>query len=147
MAVCSDPGNAIFCLWQPKQHRGAGIYGENNSVCWTELATTDTSTAREFYKLLFGWETRTNVNLPTYVEFGSGGEYRGGLLQMDEQWEGVPPYWGIYFLVEDCDGTAARAKMLGGSTKHGPIDAPGVGRIAVLADPQGAHFSVITLAM
>jgi predicted enzyme related to lactoylglutathione lyase len=29
--------------------------------------------------------------------------------------------------------------------RHGPFSAPGVGRIAMLADPQGAGFSVITL--
>ncbi|MCW5979153.1 MAG: VOC family protein [Bryobacteraceae bacterium] len=147
MAVCRDPGGAVFGLWQAKRHKGVGVYGEKNSVCWTELATRDTSEAREFYNLLFGWETRTNVNMPTYVEYGIGGEFRGGLLQMDEEWEGVPPHWGIYFLVDDCDGTAARARMLGGKTRQGPFDAPGVGRIAMMADPQGAAFYVITLNM
>jgi predicted enzyme related to lactoylglutathione lyase len=147
MAVCSDPGNAVFSLWQASQHKGVSLYGEKNSVCWAELATRDTSVAREFYNLLFGWETRTNVNVPTYIEFACDGEFRGGLLQMDEQWEGIPSHWGIYFLVGDCDGVAAKAQMLGGKTKHGPFDAPGVGRMALLTDPQGAALNIITLSM
>jgi predicted enzyme related to lactoylglutathione lyase len=66
---------------------------------------------------------------------------------MDAQWEGIPSNWGIYFRVEDCDATAERVKELGGKVCHGPFDAPGVGRIAVLSDPQGAYFSVIKLTM
>lgn len=147
MAVCADPSGAVFCVWQAKAHRGAGIQGENNAVCWSELATRDAGAAREFYTSLLGWETRTNVNMPTYIEFGAGGQFRGGLLQMDAHWEGIPPHWAIYIMVEDCDGAAAKARALGGQIKHGPFDAPGVGRIALLSDPQGASFYVITLKM
>jgi uncharacterized protein len=83
--------------------------------------------------------------MPTYVEFAAGGQPCGGLMPMDEQWEGVPPHWAIYFLVSDCDLFASRAKDLGGTARYGPFDAPGVGRIAMMADPQGAGFSLITL--
>lgn len=58
MAICKDPGGAMFSLWQGKRHRGAAVLNENNAVCWSELATWDTGQARDFYTGMFGWETR-----------------------------------------------------------------------------------------
>lgn len=145
MSICKDPGDALFSLWQPKRHGGAGVTGQNNSVCWTELATWDTAKARDFYTGLFGWETKGSANMPTYIEFCVGGQPRGGLLPMDEQWKGIPPHWGIYFMVANCDAVAAKAKEIGAAVRYGPFSAPGVGRITMLADPQGAGFSIITL--
>jgi predicted enzyme related to lactoylglutathione lyase len=43
------------------------------------------------------------------------------------------------------DAVAAKAKERGATVRYGPFSAPGVGRIAALADPQGAGFSIITL--
>jgi predicted enzyme related to lactoylglutathione lyase len=52
---------------------------------------------------------------------------------------------GVYFAVDDCDATAAKAKELGGTVMQEPMDIP-AGRMALIADPQGATFSVIKLA-
>jgi uncharacterized protein len=145
MVVCEDPTGAPFCVWQAKSHKGAGAMNEESAVCWTELATRDVPAARDFYSELFGWTIKPSAGMPTYVEFAAGGQPCGGLMPMDEQWEGVPPHWAIYFLVSDCDLFASRAKDLGGTARYGPFDAPGVGRIAMMADPQGAGFSLITL--
>jgi predicted enzyme related to lactoylglutathione lyase len=145
MAVCQDPTGAFFCVWQAKTHPGAAIINEDNAVGWSELATPDVETARQFYTEVLGWETKPSKGMATYIEFKAGGEYRGGLMPMDEQWEGIPAQWGIYFVVADCDLTAAKVKDSGGSVRHGPFDAPGVGRIAICSDPQGAMFSIITL--
>ncbi len=146
MAVCKDPGGAVFSIWQPKAHTGATAVNEMNTVGWSELATWDATQARDFYAGLFGWETKGSANMPTYIEFSAGGRPRGGILPMDDQWKGVPSHWGIYMTVEDCDKTAAKIKELGGAVRHGPFDAPGAGRIAVCADPQGAGFSIIKLS-
>jgi uncharacterized protein len=145
MAVCEDPTGAVFSVWQAKNHKGAAAINEESAVCWTELVTRDIPAAREFYSNLFGWIVKPSAGMPTYFEFAAGGQFCGGLLPMDDEWEGIPPHWGIYFLVHDCDSSAARARELGGIARSGPFDAPGVGRIALMADPQGAHFSLITL--
>lgn len=145
MAVCRDPGGAVFSIWQAKTHPGAGIINEDGAVCWSELATRDAVGAREFYTKVFGWDIKASAGMATYAEFSAGGQPRGGIMPMDEHWEGIPSHWGIYFLVSDCDASVAQAKQLGGAVRHGPFDAPGVGRIAVMADPQGAGFSLITL--
>jgi predicted enzyme related to lactoylglutathione lyase len=56
---------------------------------------------------------------------------------------GMPPNWGSYVTVADVDATARTAVELGGKVVHGPQDIPGVGRMAVIVDPQGAALSVI----
>ena len=55
---------------------------------------------------------------------------------------GAPPVWMSYVTVADADATAARATELGGQIYNGPFDVLTAGRMAVLADPQGAVLSV-----
>ena len=56
---------------------------------------------------------------------------------------GVPPHWNIYFGVEDVDATVAKAEGLGGTPAVPAMDVPGVGRMAMVTDPQGAGFWVM----
>lgn len=80
-----------------------------------------------------------------YAEWKLDGESIGGLMSMPPDVPAeVPPYWLVYFAVDDADATAAKATELGGQTMVA-MDTP-AGRIAVLADPQGAVFAVIALA-
>ncbi len=146
MALCQDPGGAPFCLWQGKANPGVGVIRQDNAVCWAELVTRDTAKVRTFYTALFGWETKGSANMPTYIEFSVDGEPSGGLLPMDENWKDIPSHWGIYFHAADCDAAVEKAKQLGATVRFGPFSAPGVGRLASLADPQGAGFSLITFA-
>ena len=53
------------------------------------------------------------------------------------------PNWMTYFAVTDTDRAAGRAPELGGSVGAPPFDTA-FGRIAVLVDPAGGHFSVVT---
>ena len=55
--------------------------------------------------------------------------------------DGEPARWGVTFAVGDTDAVVARAVELGATVVVEPFDAPAV-RIAVLADPQGAVFTV-----
>ena len=66
-----------------------------------------------------------------------------GIIAMDPAWGNVPPHWIPYFQVADCDTAAAKAQELGGRVFVPPTDIPNVGRFAMLADPQGAMFSII----
>jgi hypothetical protein len=66
-------------------------------------------------------------------------------MQIQPQMGPMPPNWGIYIAVDDCDGKVAKAQTLGGRTYVPPTDIPKVGRFAVLADPQGAVFNIIQL--
>ena len=60
--------------------------------------------------------------------------------------QGMPPMWGCYVTVADCDATAAQCTALGGKVCVGPMDIPTVGRLAMLQDPQGATICVIAYA-
>ena len=54
---------------------------------------------------------------------------------------GDEAHWSIDFWVDDVDAIARKAGELGGSAVVAPYDTP-IARQAVLADPQGAMFSV-----
>jgi predicted enzyme related to lactoylglutathione lyase len=58
---------------------------------------------------------------------------------------GIPPHWSIFFGSEDVDADAAKVKALGGTVMAEPFDIP-VGRLAVVADPQGAGFNLFQMA-
>jgi predicted enzyme related to lactoylglutathione lyase len=65
------------------------------------------------------------------------------MLAIAPEWGPVPPHWLVYFAVSDCEGQTALAQSLGGAVRLAPTDAGGIGRFAVLVDPQGAVFAVI----
>ena len=145
MAVLQDPGGAVFCVWQPKQHIGAMIIREPNTLCWTELLTGDTAAAEKFYTHLFGWTAKKGAAAPhEYTEFAVAGTPDAGMMPLDPAWGPVPPHWLSYFQVVDCDKAAARAKDLGGRVLTPPADIPNVGRFALVQDPQGATFGLFT---
>jgi predicted enzyme related to lactoylglutathione lyase len=68
-----------------------------------------------------------------------------GMLPITAEMGDVPPHWLPYFQVENTDAIVARAEKLGAKTWVPPMDVPTVGRLAILADPQGASFAVIKL--
>jgi len=144
MAVIQDPSGAVVALWEPRNHPGAGLLGEPGSLCWNELCTRDRARAGTFYAELLGWGRET-MPMPgfEYTVFKRGDQPAGGMMAIQPEWGAMPPHWEVYFAVTDCDATAAEAARLGGSVLKEPADIPGVGRFAVLRDPQGATFSIL----
>lgn len=147
MAFLQDPGGAVFGLWQPGIHRGAQLVNAPNSLCWNELMTRDVGRAKEFYAKVLGWTCETApMDGFEYTLLKVGERPNGGLMAMDgPEWEGVPPHWMVYFAVADTDAICKKIEELGGKVCVPPTTIP-VGRFAVVNDPQGATFSVLTLA-
>lgn len=145
MAVITDPTGATFCIWEPKKHKGVGVKGEPNSLCWNELLTKDTARAIDFYGKLFGWTADTHGAPMAYTEFRNGETHAGGMMEIAPQMGPMPPHWGIYFAVDDCDASAQKATSLGAQTIVPPMDIENVGRFSTIRDPQGAVFSIIKL--
>jgi len=146
MAVISDPTGALFSLWEPRRHIGAQVVNEPGAFCWNELYTTDPRKAAEFYSGLFGWtRDARHMDFGEYVIFKNGNAQIGGMMQLAKEWGPVPPYWLVYFAVDDCDRTVEKAKGLGANAMMPPMDIENVGRFAVLTDPQRAAFAVIKL--
>jgi len=147
MAVFADPAGAVFGIWEPKEHKGAGLVNEPGTFSWSELITTDIEGAKAFYGAVFGWESVTHGEGPgAYTEWQVAGRSMAGMMAKPaEMPAAVPPFWGVYFAVADADAALAKANELGGSTMMGPMDIE-PGRFAVLVDPAGALFNVIALS-
>jgi hypothetical protein len=142
MAVITDPTGAPVCLWEPKDHPGAGVVNVPGSLTWNDLMTSDVGKAAEFYCDVFGWEVAEVEGAPgERVVIRNGDRMNGGMASLPEGAGGAPPHWLPYFGVEDAGAAAERVKGLGGDVVAGPIDVPS-GRFALCADPQGAVFAI-----
>jgi uncharacterized protein len=144
MAVIADPTGAMFNLWTPKSSIGAQLVNEHGTLSWNELMSPDVATAAKFYNQILGWDAST-VEMPgmEYTEFKLGDRSIAG--GMKPPMEGMPAVWGIYFATDDTDKTVEIARSHGGTVFQEPTDIP-PGRMAVLADPSGAVFSIIKMA-
>ena len=121
------------------------VYKTPGAFSWNELATTDPESAARFYGELFGWTTATTP-MPDgdYRVVKVGETSVAGIMALPPGASPMPPAWGSFVTVADVDATLVRCAFLGGKTLVPPMDVPGVGRMAVLQDPQGAVLSVMT---
>jgi len=142
MAVLQDPTGAMLSVWQPNRHAGIGITGEPGTLCWADLSTPDPEAAASFYNAAFGWDLVLGQDGSGYLHIKNGEEFIGGVPPAEMRAPGAPPHWLIYFLVTDCDQSAAQAKQLGARLYLEPMTMENVGRMAVVADPQGAVFAL-----
>jgi predicted enzyme related to lactoylglutathione lyase len=146
MAIVRDPQGATLCLWEARAHPGAQIVGEIGSLCWTELATTDTVAAGHFYASLFGWALKKQeTGVRAYTELWKGPRPAGGMMALEKDRATAGPVWGVYFRVADCDAAVAKALELGARVSRKPVDIEKVGRYAFLTDREGATFAVMAL--
>ncbi|KOU54577.1 VOC family protein [Streptomyces sp. WM6378] len=154
MAAFTDPAGADFAVWEPGDTDGLERVNDPGSVSWIELYTTDAAAAKAFYGSVLSWEIRDmpmgggivySIAGPT-----GGGEQamHGGLMELPQENRdaGSASEWHPYFEVEDCDATVASAQGLGATVIIAATDGEGVGRFAMLLDPFGAPFAVITSA-
>ena len=147
MVVGTDPTGAPFGVWQAGQFIGAEVVNEPGAITWEDLRSTDPDSARAFYTGVFGYQTEpVEMAGPDYTTFALSGESAplggiGGMMGADD----APAHWLVYFGVADTPATVAAAQRGGGSVLVPEKDTP-FGRLAVLADPVGATFSVIETA-
>jgi predicted enzyme related to lactoylglutathione lyase len=104
---------------------------------WYDLLTNVAEAAKAFYSRVAGWTTQP-WGEDSYAMWVAGETPIGGVMQFPQ----VPPYWMAHLSVDDVDAAARRAQELGGRIQQPPTDIPQVGRFAVVADPQGAQFSL-----
>jgi predicted enzyme related to lactoylglutathione lyase len=149
LAQLTDPHGANFALWQPGRTAGFGLVQQPGSLIWIELMTHHLEDAKRFYDEVFGWKTAP------YTDPGQQGSYDmvtlnpaepmeafGGIMAISEGFGIQDEAWTPYFHVEDVDAVVAETLRLGGSVVVPAADAP-PGRLAALADPNGARFSLI----
>ena len=141
MAICVDPTGAVFGLWQTINMIGAGIENEHGAMTWHEVNTRDSAAARKFYSDLFNLTEQKMEGMDYYI-LQHGFDMVCGVLQMDENWEGIPPHWMGYFTVDDTDAALERVVAAGGQVRVPAFDMS-YGRMAVIADPFGATISIV----
>lgn len=118
----------------------------HGSPCWFELMTSagNLGAAEAFYGDVLGWTTSdAGMDGFTYHLASSGGDMVAGLMEPPRGAEGMPPFWMIYFAVDDADAAVAAIEAAAGRVHRAPADIPGTGRFAVVADPQGAGFGIL----
>lgn len=119
---------------------------DDGTFSWVDLGTTDLQGAKSFYTELFGWEVRDAPAgaAGTYSMFFKKGKSVAGCYEQypEQRAQGVPPNWLSYVTVDDVDDFTSKAEKLGGTILQTPFDVVDAGRMALLADPQGAVFAM-----
>ena len=113
---------------------------------WYELLTSDTGAAERFYAAILGWRTRrAEGSHVEYRIFSKSEADVGGLMAipLDAASSGMRPGWLGYIGVDNVDEIATAILADGGRQHVPPTDIPGVGRFALMADPQGVPFYVM----
>jgi len=135
-AACASPGTLPPITETPSAERHFG------KIVWHDLITADHDAAQRFYGSLFGWEFE-QVG-PIYTLIRRQGRPIGGIVRTDRlQRLGRTDYWIASVSVPDVDAAARDVAAAGGRVIEGPNDLPDRGRVAVVADPLGAVFSLV----
>lgn len=119
----------------------------HGSLCWAEIYSRDGAATDAFYRDLFAYEQvqqGDGANFDYTAWLLGGRAVCGRMAVTDDLAAAGPPHWIIYVAVSDVDTTAAVAPRLGGTVPREPTDTP-YGRWAMVADPHGAEFAVVTL--
>jgi len=115
---------------------------------WYELLTTDADAAQRFYGDVVGWKVAPSgqPGMDYRMLTPPDGEQVGGLMQLTEQMlqSGARPVWLGYISVPDVDATVTAVEAKGGKTQMPANTIENVGRMAMVTDPQGAPFYVMT---
>lgn len=144
MGFFSDPGGAMIGVWQPGEHKGSRLVGEPGAPAYHELHTRDYDAAVSFYRNIFGWDVQVMSDADDfrYTNLMSGGEPLAGIMDVTGMLpEEVPAHWKVYFSVHDIDEALTQVSELGGTVVRSVDETP-FGRIAQVADPTGAMFSL-----
>ena len=114
---------------------------------WYELMTADPDASKAFYDNVIGWTIEARPSGPMdyrMIDSGNGGQV-GGVMRLTEEMiaGGAKPTWLFYIGVDDVDASIAKIEAVGGSVLMPAWDIPGIGRLAMVADPQGIPFYIM----
>lgn len=124
---------------------------QHGDFIWYELLTSDADAAADFYGQVIGWSSQDSGQKDMDYRFFSSGDGSdtkdgvGGYMAITPEMAegGARPAWIGYIAVDDVDKSAAAIVSAGGSILMPAMDIDGVGRMAMVADPQGAVFYIM----
>lgn len=110
--------------------------------CWFDLLSPDAEAAAAFYAQVFGWTY--DVGEAEHGHYHTAmvdGRPAAGIGQREEGSQD-PSAWTVHLAADDAEAMADRVTELGGSLSNGPMEVPGMGRLAIVQDPGGAVFGL-----
>lgn len=113
--------------------------------CWLDLAATDATAARRFYRDMFGWTAREQpANGGHFTRLQHAGRDIGSLYRLSSRAveNGAQSYWLPYLRVANIGDAARRTAQHGGQVLVRPFDVDGMARIALVRDAVGAQFGL-----
>ena len=113
---------------------------------WIELMTSDLKAAETFYGSVLGLDAKDAGGGMNYTLLQKGEIRYAGMMAVPQEAKamGAKPAWLGYVAVDDCDASAKAIRAAGGKIFREPSDVPGMLRFAVVADPHGAAFMIMT---
>jgi uncharacterized protein len=145
-AVLADPQGAVFAVVASSSGDAPDYLAAPGQWIWSSLITTDPDTAAAFYQTLFDYEIFdvSSDASEQHLMLASDNYARASANTLPANGSrGGHPHWLNYVRVDDAVQTAAKVVSLGGRVLVEPrVDRHG-GRIAVVADPQGAAFGLL----
>ena len=146
-AVITDAAGAVTGIWQPGSFFGFSAIHEPGTPSFIAIDVHDYRSEIAFYRLVFGWDPlEEEVDGHHYAGFvdPDGQRPLAGIGdEVESLAPGETPFWTIFWQVDDVDASVSNALALGGAVLAEP-DAGGLGRVARVADPSGARFSLFT---
>ncbi|MBL8600652.1 MAG: VOC family protein [Myxococcales bacterium] len=141
IATTLDPQGAVLHLFRnamtdPPEERmpPVGVF------VWEHLSTSDLAAAKAYYGAVLGWSGGRGAQNSTDV-FMVGEKYAASVNQSPA---GAPSAWVTHVHVADVEASLALAASLGAKVLMPVMPVPGMGRTAVIADPQGAAIALFT---
>jgi predicted enzyme related to lactoylglutathione lyase len=144
-AVFADPRGAVFAVLASTSGDPPDVLAAPGEWIWSSLITSDSDTAAAFYQALFDYEV---FELPAengaqHLLLASDNYARASVNSPPADTPNTHPHWLNYVRVDDAAKMTAKVVALGGRVLVEPrVDRHG-GKVAVVADPQGAPFGLL----
>lgn len=144
-AVFADPQGAIFAVLASSSGDPPDVLASPGEWIWSSLITSDPDSDAAFYQTLFDYEV---FDLPAekgtqHLMLASDNYIRASANTFPANGPNTHPHWLNYVRVEDALKMTKKVVALGGRVLVEPrVDRHG-GKVAVVADPQGARFGLL----
>ena len=145
MSIAATTVMAVLVMAIAPRHVLAADPVETGRFVWHDLMARDVGAARKFYGELLGWRFEdTRRGDRSYVLASSAAGRVAGIVDISAM-ANAGQQWLSFMAVDDVNKSAAQVRSDGGKILVEPRDIDGIGRAAVVADPQGAPLGLAQL--
>lgn len=144
-AVLADPQGAVFAVLESSSGDPPDVLAAPGEWIWSSLVARDPDTDAAFYQTLFGYEVfeLSADEGAQHLLLASDGYARASANSLPADKPNAHPHWLNFVRVDDAVAMAAKVATLGGRVLVEPRTDRHGGRLAVVADPQGAPFGLL----